>query len=284
MAEKKKDPARVLLKNVRLSYPALWKPKAFGGKGDQGEPKFQGNFLMDKDDKLARKNIEKMEDAIEYVKSEKWPKGAPKLAAAKICLRDSEDMEEVSDGYENCMYVSTSNAKKPRVLDADGLDVKEGDDGAPYAGCYVDAIVRVWAQDNEYGKRINCSLEGVKFREDGEAFGAAPVDADDFDDDDDEPPSRSKKRGRDDEDEKPARRSRDDDDEPAPKRRASRDDDEDEKPARRRSRDDDEDEKPKRRASRDDEDERPARRRSRDDEDDEPAPRRRRSRDDDDVA
>ena len=272
MAEKKKDPARVLLKNVRLSYPALWKPKAFGGKGDQGEPKFQGNFLMDKDDKIGRRNIEKLEDAIEHVKAEKWPKGAPKLAAAKICLRDSEDMEEMSDGYENCMYVSTSNAKKPRVLDADGLDVKEGDEGAPYAGCYVDAIVRVWAQDNEYGKRINCSLEGVKFRDDGEAFGAAPVDADDFDDDDDEPPARSKKRGRDDdEDERPA------------KRRSRDEDDEDERPAKRRSRDeDDEDERPAKRRSRDedDEDERPAKRRSRD-EDDEPPPRRRRNRDDD---
>ncbi len=260
MAEKKKDPARVLLKNVRLSYPALWKPKVFGGKGDQGEPKFQANFLMDKDDKLGAKNIAKMEDAIDHVKAEKWPKGAPKLAAAKICLRDSEDMEEMADGYENCMYVSTSNGKKPRVLDADGLDVKEGEDGAPYAGCYVDAIVRVWAQDNEYGKRINCSLEGVKFRDDGDAFGAAPVDADDFDDDDDEPPSRSKSKSR------------------------SRDDDEDEKPARRRSRDDD-DERPKRRSrdDDDDEDEKPARRRSRDD-DDEPPPRRRRPRDDDDMA
>ncbi len=240
MAEKKKDLARVLLKNVRLSYPALWKPKAFGGKGDQGEPKFQGNFLMDKDDKISRRNIEKLEDAIELVKAEKWPKGAPKLAAAKICLRDSEDMEEMSYGYENCMYVSTSNAKKPRVLDADGLDVKEGDEGAPYAGCYVDAIVRVWAQDNEYGKRINCSLEGVKFRDDGEAFGAAPVDADDFDDDDDEPPSRSKKRSRDDEDERPA------------KRRSRDEDDEDERPAKRRSRDEDDEPPPRRRRNRDD--------------------------------
>lgn len=239
MAEKKKDPARVLLKNVRLSYPALWKPKPFGGKGDQGEPKFQANFLMEKDDKLGAKNIAKMEDAIDFVKGEKWPKGAPKLASAKICLRDSEDMETISDGYDGCMYVSASNGKKPRVLDSDGLDVKEGDEGAPYAGCYVDAIVRVWAQDNEYGKRINCSLEGVKFRDDGEAFGAAPVDADDFDDDDDEP--APKRRSRDDDDEPaPKRRSRDEEDEPAPKRR-SRDEGEEDEPAprRRRSRDDD---------------------------------------------
>lgn len=268
MAEKKVDPAKVLLKNVRLSYPALWKPKAFGGKGDQGEPKFQANFLMQKDDDIGEANIAKLEDAIAHVKKEKWPKGAPKLAAAKICLKDSEDMEEMSDGYEGCMYVTSSSSKKPRVLDSDKLDVKEGDDEAPYAGCYVDAIVRVWAQDNEYGKRINCSLEGVKFRADGDAFGAAPIDPDDFDDDD-EPATKRKSSSR-------ARPAEDDDEPPARKRRAAHEtsdngyDDEDDEPPK------------KRRPARDEDDEPPRRRRPRD-EDDEP-PRRRRSRDEDDVA
>jgi Protein of unknown function (DUF2815) len=266
---KKKDPAKVLLKNVRLSYPALYKAKAFGGKGDQGEPKFQGNFLMLKGDKQGEINIAKVEAAIAHVKKEKWPKGAPKLAAAKICLRDSEDMEEMSDGYEDCMYVSSSNGKKPRVLDADGLDVKEGDDGAPYAGCYVDAILRVWAQDNDYGKRINCSLEGVKFRDDGDAFGSKPVDADDFDEEDDDAPAPKRRAARDEEDDAP------------PKRRAARDEEDDAPPKRRAARDEEDDAPPKRRAARDEEDDAPPKRRAaRDEEDDEP-PRRRRSRDED---
>ena len=281
MSEKQKDPARVLLKNVRLSYPSLWKAKAFGGSdGDgQGEPKFSGVALIDPSTKIGKANIAKMEDAIEHVKEKTWPKGAPKFSAAKVCLKDSEDLEEMKDGYEGMMYVSASNGKKPRVLDIDGQDVREGDEGAPYAGCYVDMIVRVWGQDNKYGKRINASLEGLKFRDDGDAFGAAPISDDDFDDDDDdEPPKRRSTSRDDDEDEKPKRRStsRDDDDEPPKRRSTSRDDE----PPKRRSRDDDEDEKPKRRARDDDEDERPARRRSRDD-DDEDAPRRRRSRDDD---
>lgn len=305
--EKKKDPARVLLKNVRLSYPSIYKAKPFGGSdGDgQGEPKFSAVGLMDPATKIGKANIAKLEDAIEYVKKATWPKGAPKFSPAKICLKDSEDLEEMKDGYDGMMYVTASNGKKPRVLDIDGQDVREGDEGAPYAGCYVNMIVRVWGQDNKYGKRINASLEGVKFRDDGEAFGAAPIDADDFEDDDeDERPSRRRSRD-DDEDDKPKRRSRDDDEDERPKRR-SRDDDEDEKPKRRsrdedederpkrRSRDDDEDERPKRRSRDDDEDERPKRRsrddedeeraprrRSRDEEDDEPPPRRRRGRDDD---
>lgn len=285
MTEKKKDPARVLLKNVRLSYPSIYKAKAFGGSdGDgQGEPKFSAVGLMDPETKIGKANIEKLEDAIDYVKKATWPKGAPKFSPAKVCLKDSEDLEEMKDGYDGMMYVTASNGKKPRILDIDGQDVREGDEGAPYAGCYVDMIVRVWGQDNKYGKRINASLEGVKFRDDGEAFGAAPIDANDFEDDDeDERPSRRSKSRDDDEDERPKRRSRDDDEE-KPKSRRSRDDDEDDERSSRRSksRDDEDEDRPARRRSRDDdEDERP-KRRSRDDEDDEPPPRRRRGRDDD---
>lgn len=299
MTEKKKDPARVLLKNVRLSYPSIYKAKAFGGSdgGDSsGEPKFSAVGLMDPATKIGKANIAKLEDAIDHVKKTTWPKGAPKFSPAKICLKDSEDLEEMKGGYDGMMYVTASNGKKPRILDVDGQDVREGDEGAPYAGCYVDMIVRVWGQDNKYGKRINASLEGVKFRDDGEAFGAAPIDADDFEDDDDdedERPSRRSKSRDDDEDERPKRRSRDEDEDEKPKRRSRDEDDEEERP-KRRSRDDDEDEKPKRRSrdeddeeerpkrrSRDEDEERAPRRRSRDEEDDEPPPRRRRSRDDD---
>ncbi len=297
MTEKKqKDPARVLLKNVRLSYPAIYKAKPFGGSdGDgQGEPKFSAVGLLDPETKIGRINIQKLEDAIEHVKEKTWPKGAPKLSAAKICLKDSEDLEEMKDGYEGMMYVTASNSKKPRVLDADGEDVREGDEGAPYAGCFVDMIVRVWGQDNKYGKRINASLEGVKFRDDGDAFGAAPVTDDDFnDDDDDEPPARNR-RGRDDEDKPRSRRGRDDEEDDKPRGRRGRDEEEEDKPRSRRSRDDEEEDKPRGRRGRDEEDEdRPRSRRSRDEEeedkprsrrgrdDDEPPPRRRRT---DDVA
>lgn len=281
MAERKPDPLRIKLKNVRLSYPHLYKAKAFGD-GNEGEPKYNAVFLMDPESKEGARNIEIVEDAIAHAIKEKWPKNAPKLAAAKKCLRSGDDLEEPKDGYEGMMYLSASETKRPRVLDADGEDVRDGDEGAPYAGCRVDVIARVWAQDNKFGKRVNCGLIAVKFREDDEPFGgAAPFDASEFDDDEDDRPSRKSSRSR----------SRDEDDEDdKPSRRRSRDeDDEDDKPARRRStrEDDDEDDKPaRRRSSRDDEEEdKPARRRSsRDEDDEEDKPRTRRStRRDDDV-
>ncbi|WP_306887710.1 ssDNA-binding protein [Amorphus orientalis] len=270
---KKNDPCRVQLKDVRLSFAHLFRAQAFGD--GEGEPKFNANFLIDPETKSGQRNLDLVEAAMDEAKAIKWPKGPPKLKEDKLCLRDGSDTEY--DGYEGMMFVSANNAKKPLTLDRDKVEVVEADN-VLYSGCYVDAIIRVWGQDNKWGKRVNASLEAVRFRRDGDAFGAAPPDPDEFDDiDDDEDDGKSTRR-----------RSRADDDEEDEKprrRRRSKDDDDDEKPrsrSRRRSRDDDED---------DDEDEKPrSRRRSRDDDDDDDdvdrpsrnSRSRRRSRDDDD--
>jgi hypothetical protein len=44
-------------------------------------------------------------------------------------------------------------------------------------------VVEIWAQDNNYGKRINASLKGVQFVRDGDAFaGGGAASPDEFED------------------------------------------------------------------------------------------------------
>ena len=50
-------------------------------------------------------------------------------------------------------------------------------------------VIDVWAQNNQYGKRINAQLDGVQFVRDGEPFGEGGISVDAFDafgDDDDD--------------------------------------------------------------------------------------------------
>lgn len=257
---------------VRLSFPALFKPDE--RKNDQGVvvKKYKANFLLDK--KKHAKQIALIEDAIEKAKEDFWGEDIPRLKPDKICLRDGD--QEDWDGYEGCMYLSASNSKRPQVCDQH-LDLLTEDDGKPYAGCNVNAALRIWIQDDkEYGKRVNCSLEGVQFHSDGEPFGAKSIDVkkafkvveDDEGDDRGSRRGSSRSSARDDDD-RPRRASRDEDD--APRRRPR---DEDDAP-RGRARDDDD--APRRRPR--DEDDAP-RRRPRDEDD---APRSRRGRDDDDL-
>lgn len=101
---------------------------------NDGEPSYSASFLIDPTTKIGKANIAKMEDAIDYVIGEKWPKKAPKLPESKLCLRDGNEKE--FDGYEDMMYVSASNKKKPLTVDFDKEEVSEADN-VLYSGCYV---------------------------------------------------------------------------------------------------------------------------------------------------
>ena len=248
------DPCKVRLKMVRLSYPHLFKAKGFG-RDQTGEKKFSATAIIDPDTKAGKANMDLLDDAIAAAKEAKWGKKPPKLKSDKICFRDGDDDADETKGMMICV---ASNSKRPITLDENGDDVTEADD-VLYAGCYVDMIVRIWAQDNEFGQRINASLEGVKYRDEGEAFsGHSKTTAGDFDDDDaDDRGSRSRGRGRDDDgdDDRGSRgRGRDDDgddDRGSRGRGRGRDDDDDDRGGRRGG-SKDEDKSERRRGSRDD--------------------------------
>lgn len=199
MAEKKKAPGLVILKNVRLSFAALDEPEE--QRNDDGEVtghRYKANFLISKDDddKDAVANLAKIKAGAKEAKIAEYGedvKNWPKYQPHRLCLRDG-DME-TWDGYEGHFYLSAArNAEKdgpPTVLtprkDKDGKWIRPmpGDAQYPYSGCYVNAIVRIWAQDNKHGKRINGALESVQFLRDGDAFGRGRVNADDLLTDDD---------------------------------------------------------------------------------------------------
>jgi hypothetical protein len=160
--------AIITLKNVRLSFPHLFTPQA---GTDGGEPKYNATFIVEP----GSANAKALAKAVELVAKEKWAdKAAVTLKALKadnkLCLGDGERKAD-KGGYDGMMYVSARNPARPTVVDRDRTPLTAAD-GKPYAGCSVNAIIDVWAQDNQYGKRINAKLLGVQFVKDGEPFGA----------------------------------------------------------------------------------------------------------------
>jgi hypothetical protein len=163
---------KMKLENVRLSFPSLFRKANFNGT----ETKYEATFLIDKDKQA--KLVAQIEKTIKD-KIATDLKGA-KIGADKLCLRDGDEVEY--DGYSGHMSLKASNKKRPLVIGKDKSPISE-DDNVIYGGCYVNAIVELWAQDNQYGRRINANLLGVQFVRDGEAFsGGESVGVDDFDD------------------------------------------------------------------------------------------------------
>lgn len=270
MAEKNEsDNFQVKCKHMRVSFVKVFRAEAFRGAkrgpSDGGEKAYSLNVLIPKDTREGKALHDELRDMIDDAMDAKWGRDKPRLKPDKFCLRDGDD--EDYDGYEGHWYITARNRNRPKVMDADGVTPLVEEDGRPYSGCYANVWIRVWAQDNEYGKRVNASLEAVQFVRDGEAFsGAAPISDEEFEDERDAGDRRSSDRS--------SRRSRDDEGEDRSSRRSRRDEDEDDRSSRRSSRDDDDRSS---RRSRDEDDDRGSRRRRDDDDGDD----RRRDRDDD---
>lgn len=169
---------KIKLTNVRLSFPDLFEAKTVNG---EGKPAFSASFLIDP----ADPQVKSINTAIDTVAKEKWGAKAEQVlkqmrATDKVCLHDGN--LKAYDGYQDMLYISSRNATRPLVIDADKSPLTE-QDGKPYSGCYVNASIELWAQDNNYGKRVNASLSGVQFFKDGDAFaGGRAADVNEFDD------------------------------------------------------------------------------------------------------
>lgn len=172
---------KVQLKNVRLAFPNLFEAK---GVGDGGDVRFSAAAVIEP----GSANAKALAGAVKAVAEEKWKDKAGAILAdlqkkERVCYKESPLAKDgvIYDGFEGMHALNASNKVRPTVIDRDKTPLV-AEDGRPYGGCYVNMIVDVWAQDNQYGKRINASLTGVQFVEDGDAFGGGGVaSADDFD-------------------------------------------------------------------------------------------------------
>lgn len=169
---------KIKITRARLSFPALWTPKAFK-PGD--EEKFKATFLIPKNDNL----IKVIEAAFLAKATEKWGKKAEGIIASirgnpnKFCWQDGDTKEW--DGYEGCMALTAKSSTRPLVLDSNKSLLTERD-GKPFAGCFVAGSVEVFIY-TEGGNGMSCGLKGIQYIGKGDAFGGgAPASPDDFDD------------------------------------------------------------------------------------------------------
>lgn len=181
---------RIMLKNVRLAFASgLFEASTIPGQ-DNAKPKFNCGLILPPDHP-QKAQLEAIELA---VAKDKWKDKGVAMANAlrkgnKAALHDG-DLKPNYDGYPGNFFLSPSldEQKGPPTLLAtiDGQNVQLDLATARrkiYSGCYVNASIELWAQDNQYGQRINAQLRGVQFLRDGEAFGGGvgTAGADEFD-------------------------------------------------------------------------------------------------------
>ena len=179
MATTQNPIGRVLVKNVRLAFPNLFEPTTVAG---EGKPRYSATLLIPAD----HPQIAEIEAAQTAVATAKW--GAKTAAIVKglskqdkLALHDG-DTKSKYDGFPGNMFISAAAQENaaPTVIDRDRSPLS-AKSGRPYAGCMVNASIELWAQDNNYGQRVNAQLRGIQFYADGDSFSAGrPADADEF--------------------------------------------------------------------------------------------------------
>jgi hypothetical protein len=170
----------IKIHNARLAFcQGLFEATSVNA-GDK--PRFSSTLLLPKDDA----QIAGIKAHINSTAVEKWGNKAAVILkdlerTDKLFLHDGDNKSQY-DGFPGNIYISAANKTAPKVFDKDKSELTKAD-GRPYAGCLVDASIDIWAQDNQFGKRINATLRGVQFRSDGDAFvRSAPASENDFDD------------------------------------------------------------------------------------------------------
>jgi len=163
--------AAVILKNVRVAFPDLFQARQFEGSGPFT---YGATFLMEPDSDaadLVRKTIKEVAQA-------EWKDKATDVLKSlgtnnqKICFYPGDQKEY--DGFAGMLALSSKRQQEaghPKAVDQK-LNELSSADGKPYGGCYVNAKVDLWAQNNKWGKAVRATLVAVQFVKDGDAFTA----------------------------------------------------------------------------------------------------------------
>ena len=193
----------VKLKDVRLSFPNLWVPKAHPSKpealrfdasflvepGSANDKLIQGAILEAATEKLGKKAAAFLNSVkgnnMKYCYTQGDLKNYNGYAGMLVLAshRRAQDGPPLvihnyhvplSEQLEGRKYTEPSDPSGPRFLKL------TAEDGKPYAGCYVNASVDIYVQDDINGG-VRCGLKGVQFARDGDAFsGSAAAKPDDF--------------------------------------------------------------------------------------------------------
>lgn len=171
---------RILIKDARLAFPNLFEATTVNG---EGAPRYSATLILPAD----HPQLEEIRAKQIAVAKAKWLDKAPAIMKGldkqdRLALHDG-DVKAKYDGFAGNFFIAASaqENKPPTVVDRDRSPLSARS-GRPYAGCFVNASIELWVQDNAYGQRINAQLRGVQFLRDGDSFGSGggAASADEF--------------------------------------------------------------------------------------------------------
>ena len=181
----------IFLSNVRLSFPHLAEPQRQMNEATGKERiSYNCEFIMPQE----HPGFQQFMARYGALALEKWKEHAQAVMGmiqqdrkTRCFGRGEEKVNKKTfqpyDGYAGHVFITAGRDTAPQMIQADGQPIDPTNTMAyqqlarkMYGGCYVNAAISVWPQDNTFGRGIRCQLLAVQFLKDGDAFGEAPPD------------------------------------------------------------------------------------------------------------
>jgi len=182
----------IYITNAVLSFPKL--VEATSNSDYPNAPKkFSADLIM----QTNSPEFAKFMQEVGQLATEKWKdKAGPILQMIQSdrrlrCFGNGaeklkKDTMKPYEGYDGMVYIAaSSNEDRPPIIvnPQDGKEIDNANTLARsaaarklYGGCRVNAAIRPWLQDNQFGRGVRCELIAVQFFQDGTPFGEAPPD------------------------------------------------------------------------------------------------------------
>lgn len=166
---------KVIIKNVRFSYPHLFEPKAIV---EGGVEKYSVSVIIPKDD---TDTIEMIEAAVKAA----FEAGKGKVFKGKLPsswdspLRDGDVDKADHPEYEDTYFINAKSTNKPGVIDIRGNKLEPED---LYAGCYGHVSINFYAYNKGGNKGVGAGLQNVCKNKEGERLSGGAAATTDFGD------------------------------------------------------------------------------------------------------
>lgn len=178
----------IFVSKARLSFPKLVEPSAFEAGGAL---KFSCDLIIDPNGRDWQQVISRAMEVAQL----KWKEHANQVVnminqdrKIRFYGQGAEKINKQTyrpyDGYPGMVYISCSSDYRPQMVRANGSTAESDMEimnlaRKLYGGCYVNAAIKIWAQDNKWGRGLRCECVAIQFDQDGEPFGDnGPVNVD----------------------------------------------------------------------------------------------------------
>lgn len=178
---------KIFIQDKRISFFRGFEAEAF--PGGNGQKYFSVKLLIPYgdpmvkviEDELMRELLAKYE---KQDKAQQYFDAFPRNDFQKACWADGKYFDW--DGAEGHMILNAVRKEedgRPGLYDRNKSPL-QASDGRPYSGCFCNGSVKLWIQDNKFGKGLpRCEFVSLQYNREGDSFGGASrASADDYQD------------------------------------------------------------------------------------------------------